>query len=279
MNARVFGAVLCGSLGFAAAAMAQTPQGGVATEFPGATITRPTPPNAAQLMLRKRVEEVDWVENTLEEVFDWLRVQGNRQVNIIPRWNHLTTENVGLDTPVTLQLYGTTVADVLNETLLQISSSGQLTYHGLGNKLVISTRGDFDSKMYTRIYDVTDLLLRIPDFGETALAIDLQQAQQTTSGSGGSQSVFQGGSSGQEQTRGGEQAERRVQDRLNLFRELIEQSIEPTSWDLTGSPSATLGGAGGGQGRIRVLGSALIVTNTIEVHEKISGAFKFKRRR
>lgn len=282
MNARVFGAALCGLLACAVTATAQVPQGGVLTEFSGATLARPTPANAVELLLKKRVDSVDWVENTLEEVLDWLREQGGRKINIIPRWNHLKNENVGLDTPVTLQLYETTVAEVLNETLLQISDSGQLTYHGVGSRLVISTRVDFDSKMYTRVYDVTDLLMRVPDFGETALAVDLQQAQQTSGGGGGSQSVFQGGAGGQEETVGGEQAERELEERLTKFRGIIEQSIEPGSWDLTGGPSALTagaGGGGGGQGRIRVLGNSLIITNTIEVHEKIGGRFSFKRRR
>jgi hypothetical protein len=278
MNARINGAVLCGLLAFAATAGAQNPQGGVVTEFSAATMTQAVPRNAVELMLAKRVDSVDWVENTLEEVIDWVREQGNRKVNIIPRWNLLSTEGVGLDTPVTLKLYETTVAEVLDETLRQASDSGQLTYHGVGNKLVISTRADFDATMHTRVYDVTDLLMLVPDFGETAPAIDLQNTQQT-SGGGGGQSVFQGGSSGQEQTRGGEQAERELEERLTKFRELIEQSIEPTSWNLAGSTSAAAAGAGGGQGRVRVLGRSLIITNTIEVHEKIAGRFGYKSRR
>jgi hypothetical protein len=278
MNKRINGAVLCGLLACTSMAIAQSPQGGALSEFSASNITRPTPPNAVEVMLAKKVESIDWVDNTLEEALDWLREQGNRKVNVIPRWNHLSAEGVGLDTPVTLKLYETTVADVLNEMLLQISDTGQLTFHGLGNKLTISTRADFDTKLYTRVYDVTDILLRIPDFGETAPAVNMQNAQQT-SGGGGGQSVFQGGSSGQEQTRGGEQAERRLEERLLEFGQQIQQIIEPTSWNLAGTANAgaaIAAGAGGGQGRLRVFGNSLIITNTIEVHEKIAGRFGFK---
>jgi|GEM_PF-1198385 len=278
MNKQVLNAMLSGLLLCAATAMAQTPQGGVATGFSAANITQPTPTNAVQILLAKPVESVDWVENTFEEVLDWLREQGGLKINVIARMNQLKGVGVTLDTPVTLKLYNTTVAEVLDEALLQMSDGDQLTFHGFGNKLIISTRSDFDSKMYTRVYDVTDLLLRVPDFGETAPAIDLQNAQQTSGGGGSAQSVFQGGNSGQEQTRGGQQAERETEKRLKKFRELIEQSIEPKSWDLTGSSAAAVAGAGGGRGRIRVLGNSLIITNTIEVHEKIAGAFRFKRR-
>ncbi len=278
MNKRTNGAALCGLLACTAMTLAQAPQGGMLTEFSAASITRPTPQNAVELLLAKKIESVDWVENTLEEAFDWLREQGNRKVNIIPRWNQLSAEGVGLDTPVTMKLYETTVAEVLSEILLQISDSGQLSFQGIGNKLTISTRGDFDGKMYTLVYNVTDLLLRVPDFGQTAPAIDLQNTQQT-SGGGGGQSVFQGGSSGQEQTQGGEQAERELEDRLTKFRDLIEQSIEPNSWNLAGSSNPGAAGGGGGQGRVRILGTSLIITNTIEVHEKIAGRFSFKHRR
>jgi hypothetical protein len=59
-----------------------------------------------------------------------------------------------------------------------------------------------------------------------------------------------------------------------MLRELIEQTIAPESWDLTGSDSPQTAG-GGGTGRIRVFNTSLVVRNTIEVHEMIAGAFRF----
>jgi hypothetical protein len=125
-------------------------------------------------------------------------------------------------------------------------------------------------------------MFRVPNFGQNAPQIDLQQAGQGGGGGGGggagsSRGVFSGAGGGQEEEEGGEQAEQEMEERLERLRALIEQSIEPQSWDLTGSPSQQTMGqlGGGGRGRIRVFNRSLVVTNTIEVHEQIAGWFAY----
>ena len=65
-------------------------------------------------LLRKHVEKVDWVEVTFEEVLEWLRGMADDNVNIVPRWTALNAVGVDTDSPVTLNLKDTTVAEVLN---------------------------------------------------------------------------------------------------------------------------------------------------------------------
>lgn len=220
--------------------------------------------NVAMHVLRKRVESVDWTESTFEEVLDWLRDQSDGRLNIISRWNALGVESIGPESLITLQLNNTTVAEVLNETMSQLSEDGEAQYRGIGNAIQISTKADFGRTLYFRVYDVTDILFRVRDFGREAPKIDLQQTGGRGGGGGaggGGQSVFQGGG-GQGNQQGGQQAEQELEEQLTDLKDLIEQIIMPSSWSTNG-----------GQGQIGVFNRSLIVYNTIEVHELLSGSF------
>lgn len=248
---------------------AGTPQG--STEVRTLISARPVQ-NAASNLLRKRVESVDWIDKPFEEVVEWLKGESDGMVNVIPRWIALNVESVDRDTLVNLQLNSTTIADVLNEVLDQLSPDGQLGYRAMGNTLRLSSKDDFDRKMYLRIYDATDILFKVPNFGQDAPNIDLQNTNQGGGGGGGGggQSVFQGGGGqGGSQEDSGEQAEQDLRERLEELRKLIEETISPETWD-TGTGQGQIGG----RGRIRVFNRSLVVYNTIEVHEQIAGRFR-----
>lgn len=245
--------------------------------------------NAAITLLKKRVESIDWLDKPFEDIVKWLSDQGESQVNVIMREGPLGVESVSRDTAVNLRLINTTVGDVLNETMRALSEDGEVTYHAHGNTLTISTKQDFGREMYVRVYDVTDLLMRVPDFGQSAPQIDLQTVAQNSGGQGGGggQSVFGGAGGGEEEDdEGGQQGEMETLRRLGEVRNTILRTIHPDSWEDTpqaiGGGGAGLnygtGGApvgGGGKGRIHVYNRALIVYNTIEVHEAIVGEFRY----
>lgn len=290
IKSRMFCAFSCVVLGYVALASGQQPpRPADETEQTKATTseaTIPAPPSsrAAESLLRKRVEAVDWTDKTFEEVLDWLRDSGDDRVNIVPKWGPLGVENVNRESLVTLQLNNTTVADVLIEALDQLSEDGEIRYRGIDNKLTISTRQDFERKHHVRIYNATDLLFRIPDFGQGAPIIDLQRTARgggggSGGGGGGGQSVFGGGSgggqSGSQDNESGQQAEQLIEQRLTKLKELIQRTIAPETWDLTGT-QGTSAQAAGGRGRIEVYSRSLVISNTIEVHEEIAGAFSFE---
>lgn len=279
MNKRMWLAGIVGLLGTGAVTWAQEAETVVQETRVRATREEQLPDftvgsrEAAADLLRQRISSVDWSDATFEEVLDWVKDQGEGRVNIVPKWGPLTIEGVNRESIINLQLNNTNIADVMNEVLDQLSEDGQIQYRAIGNKLTISTKGDFERTMYVRVYDITDMLFRVENFGEDAPLIDLQNAGRSGgSGGGGGQSVFSGAGTGQrgEST---DQLEQENEERLTKLRELIEQTIAPDSWDLTGSN--TSGGGGGGQGRIRVHQTSLVVRNTIEVHEMIAGAFVF----
>ncbi len=218
-------------------------------------------------LLRKHVEKVDWVEVTFEEVLEWLRGIADDNVNIVPRWTALNAVGVDTDSPVTLNLKDITVAEVLNEVMGLLSEDDQLLYRGERNVLRISSKDDFSRKLEVKVYDVTDILFDIPDMGQSAPLVDLQQASRSSGGgSGGSgQSVFRGGSSGQSEEL--EQEKDDLEEWLLELRDMLYLVIEPETWI-----------EGGGTGTIEVYnGRSLIVRNTIEVHEQIGGLFVYDR--
>ena len=226
---------------------------------------RPAEPAIA--LLAKRVDGVNWIEKPLEEVFEWFKEEAEGAVDVIPRWTALNTESVDEDSLVTLSLRGATLGEVLQEVLDLLSEDGALGFHAYHDKLRISTKTDFDRKLYLRVYDVNDILFRVPDMGQDAPQIDLQTvATSGSGGGGGGQSVFSGAGGGSQQT-GGEQAEQEFNTQLQALATLIQDVVAPETW-------AT--GATGGRGRIRVFNRSLVVSNTIEVHETIAGSFTYE---
>jgi hypothetical protein len=218
--------------------------------------------NAAIGVLRKRVERVEWSDQPLELVIEWLRQQGD--ANVVVNWNAMSFAGVERESLVTLSMRNTSVAEVLNEVLEQMAQdqAEPLRYRGVGNTIRISTARDFDRKLYLRVYDGTDLLFKIPSFTD-APEIDLQQQQQSGGQGGGGQSqpVFTTTGGSGEDERGGEQ-DREIEERIKQLRELIEDSIEPDVWDING-----------GKATVRAFNKQLVIRAPIEVHEQIAGLF------
>lgn len=235
---------------------------------------RPVDPRQQTLaweFLLKRVDKVNWSETSFEEVLNWLRDQSEDRVNIIPNWRALNQEQVDAEKTITLQLRNTTISEILNEVVDQLADDNRVSFRAEGDKLRISTKQDFERKMEVRVYDVKDLLVTLPDFGENAPIIDLQSASKKSGGGGGGgggQSVF-GGS----QSKGGQELkeeEEKIKTRLEDLRNMIKRTIEPQSWGGEGAAA----GAAGGRGQIELFNNrALIILNTIEVHEQIAGFF------
>ncbi len=113
--------------------------------------------------LNKRVDSVDWDDTPLESVIEWLREQGPK-TNVIVVWRALEAQGIDADTPVTLKFRDARVGQILDEALNQVADGAELRFRGSGNTIKISTRDDFNRKLYVRAYDVSDLIFQVPDF-------------------------------------------------------------------------------------------------------------------
>ncbi len=225
--------------------------------------------NPVRALLQKQVEGVDWEERTLADVVDWLKANSTEhgKVNVVVRWRALEMESIDQDSAVTLSMEYTTVKDVLDEVLAQLSDIDPLTYLGEGNKLTISTTSNFNRKLYTRAYDIADIMVKIKNFSGSP-QIEIDQQQQGGGGGGASgqvnvQSIFQGGGGGggnDDEDEGEEEEEERAEDIMEFVRTIVE----PDTWQ-----------ENGGLGTMAVLNKQLVVRNTLTVHEILGGPMHF----
>lgn len=213
-------------------------------------------------------EPIDWQDKPFNEIVEWL---GNQEstgapVNMNIIMKTLVMEEAGVDTEyeVNLQVRNLSLGKILNLVLGEVGGSDpatQLGYVAQDNLLTLSTQDDLNSKLYLKAYDVTDIILNVPDFinAPTLDVTSLQERQGQQSrgggGGGGSGQLFQGGSGDES----GEESKRTA--KMEQLVELIQETIARDSWQ-----------ANGGEGTISFNGSSLIVYNTLEVHQKIESA-------
>lgn len=270
LNRRCFGALVVGMC-FPIVATAQislptTASGSRAGSQVVAKAKAKKPSNIALKVLRKKIDSVEWNEEPLETVFDWVKEQDESgELNVIANWTELEIAGPTRETPVTLSLSNASVAEVLNEVLTQLRavSGEELGYRGMANFLRFSSEADFDRKLYLRVYDVTDILIAIPNFGEEAPQIDIAQTASSSGGGGGggtgNQQVFTGGNQGNQS---GQQDDQELEERLAALQLLITETVEPFHWI-----------EAGGDGTIRVFARSLVIRASVKVHEEIAGHF------
>jgi hypothetical protein len=208
--------------------------------------------------LNERIDEVAFEEAPLDQVMEWLGSLTPMQV--YPRWQTLEDAGIDQDKPISMNVRGLRLSQVL--WLLMKEAGGPdivLAYRASGRLLTISTAEDLSKEMVTRVYDVADLLVRVPTI-PNRMSIDLTQlSQQQGQGGGSSQSIFGGAGGGSQQyddDRGREDDQEDIDELVNL----IIQTIEPDSWT-----------DNGGYGTIHAYNKLLVVYNNILVHQKLGG--------
>lgn len=210
-------------------------------------------PVSTAALLNQRLPEVRFVETPLDQVIEWLAEF--TQMNVVVRWETIVDAGVERDAPVSLQVRNLRLSQVLWLIMNEAAGSDLvLAYRASGNLLILSTEEDLGREMITKVYDVSDLLVRPPQTGRP----DYQQSNQglgQQSGGGGGQSIF-----GQGQQQNTQQQEPGQDVQIEELVTLIKNTVEPDSWD-----------TGAGKGSISVFGSLLIVRNTILVHQQLGG--------
>ncbi|HRX86813.1 MAG TPA: hypothetical protein P5572_17440, partial [Phycisphaerae bacterium] len=243
-------------------------------------------------VMYKRVESVDWEDQPLESVVEWLEQQG--PINVVVVWRALEALGVDADTPVSLRMHNVTVRQILSEALNQVSEHGEIRFRGSGNTVKITTREELNQDLIVRAYDVSDLIMHVPDFKGPEISISDEGGQGGGGGGGvgggggsfgggggfgggaggagggfggggfgggamggqGNQNPFSGsGDSGDEEDEG-----KSVEERMDDLVELIRETIEPESWAENGGPNT-----------IRAFRRQIIVRAPIEIQEQIGG--------
>jgi hypothetical protein len=207
--------------------------------------------------LNQRIPELGFEDLPLEQVVQWLGEYTRLDISV--RWQTLGDAGVDRDKPISIRARDLRLTQVL--WLLMNEAGGsevKLGYRASGNLLVLSTAADLDREMVTKIYDVSDLLIRLPRAGrQGAFDVTAGMGQQGTGANSGVLQAGKGSNGGNADNQNGEQAgEREMQELVKL----IQETVEPDSWRVHE-----------GMGTIVPYQRSIIVRNTIQVHQRLGG--------
>jgi uncharacterized membrane protein YgcG len=196
---------------------------------------------------------------SISDAIDFLRdVSG---ANMTVNWKALEEQGVSKDTPINLKLRQVSLRRALELVLSEVGGPGKLGYTVDENVIEITSQELVDSKMYTRVYPIQDLIMEVPDFDNapdfSLTSTTTNSGQSGGNGGGGSgTSLFTGG--------GGGKTEKTTTpaQRANDLIDLIRSTIRPEIWQ-----------ENGGKAVIRYFNGNLIVTAPRSVQEAIGGTF------
>ena len=211
---------------------------------------------AVRRKLRELLAEINFQDTPLESAVNQIRSLND--INIQVNWNALEFAGIDRDTAVTARLRNISLEKALQVILDDAEDVGgggiQLGYVLDEGVLTISTEEDLQQKQITKVYDIRDLLVDVPQFTDPA-TFDLGDA-----GGGGGGGGAGGGVSGADifgdisQQAGAQQAV----DLQTRILEIINNVVAPDTWIQAG-----------GLGSLDAMRGMLIVTNSPTVHREM----------
>ncbi len=216
-----------------------------------------------QAQLDRRLPEVRFDGIGFSDVIDFLR--DVTSANIFVNWQALESSGIDRNAPVTARLRDVRFSKALDIILSAVGGSlVQLGYTIDDGVITISTAEDLSQSTVTRVYDIRDLIINIPDFTE-APEFDLESNNSSGrqgggggGGGGGSSGGLFGGSSSSSSS---EEDEISREELVEQIIQLIQETVAPDSWRDNG----------GTVGAIRELQGQLIVTQTSENQRALVG--------
>lgn len=208
---------------------------------------------------------LDMEEIPLSDVIQYIRDRAG--CSIYTNWRALALSGVDKSTPVTLKLRNVTLArtlDVLCDDLSGGKGMLESVYWILDRGvLTITTGSALDTQLATRVLDVGDLLVVVPNFRSPRMDLNPEDQQRRqgqggfgsgAGGGGGGDGGFfddEGGGGGRDQDRNIEEERPESRERIRkTLVEIVKQSIGEEMWQPTG------------KGSIKMLGSKMIISQT-----------------
>lgn len=213
---------------------------------------------------KKVIRRVDFSDVSLKDAIDFLRDVSDANIHV--NWRALKTIGITRDTKVSLKARDVSVARALTLITDQLSV-GQDKYSSVywvvdEGVVEISTGEALNHSTRVEVYDITDLLLVVPNF--IAPSIDLSRT--TVGNNANNNASIWGNNTGNNNTSNGDIegpgiAEQRQKMRDELV-EIIKLSIGDEMW------------APEGKGSVRILGNKLIISQTPLGFKLLERAFR-----
>jgi len=210
---------------------------------------------AVRLGLQTKIPRLNLSGIGLKEAVGFLSdVSG---VNIMVKWKALEAADITEESPVNVVLKNVSAERALRAVLEDVGGGvTELSYNIDEGVVTISTKDDLAKKTAIRVYDIRDLIYRIPNFGGPRIELSSNATTDnngTTTGSTGG--LFEDTSDNE----GNNEEETLTKaEIIEKIIELIKQSVDPTSWQPTGEI-----------GSVRELHGQLVITQTPENHGAI----------
>jgi len=205
---------------------------------------------------------LDFQRNSFQQVMNFLsQVSGE---NMYVDWRALDFIGVSADDEITLQLNDITLVAALDRVLEQVGDDLDRPQWAIQDGMVtVSSEQALRKHTVTVVYDIRDLLFKVPYFGNAPdldLASALSQAGDAVRNSSGG---FAGGSGGGAIfSDPADQSPRLSREELvDQIVGIIQENIDPEGWRELGGDTGTL----------QELNGNLIITNTVRNHRQIEG--------
>jgi type II secretory pathway component GspD/PulD (secretin) len=183
-------------------------------------------------------------------------VQKSTGLNLDVDWASLKTIGIDPETPITFNLTQDMPAKVVLEKILQHAAKDQYSRPDFAvenGMLNVASADAIQRKTAIGTYNITDLLLEVPDYTE-APVVDLQQILAGGKSTNGA-NPFRAAAT----TRMNERLDRST--RVRQIIDIVKEKIDPTSWRDNG----------GETGSIQELNGSLIIQTTPKNHREIIG--------
>jgi len=232
-----------------------------ARERDRAADARPAADLNIPLRMRVMVTRVDIEGATARDAFEWW--SNTTGIPVLIDWAAMRRDGLDPDQTIELRLRAVRAGTLLGILMRQTQNEqATLIYETTPWFIEIMTRQQAARRPVTRVYDIRDLLIEIPQYTD-APSMDLRDALSNTNSGGGSGGIgggVNGGALFQPLDGGGAaEAPRTRAERADELMDTIRESIEPEIW-------AANGGEGGS---MRYFDGRLIVKAPLYVHRQI----------
>ncbi len=212
----------------------------------------------ANQKLEMKMPKFDFPDLPFSEVVDYIRE--NSGANIFVNWKALEAAGIDNTQTVSIKLTNVSFRKALELALNDVGGGAtELAYAVNDGVVSISTRENLNRETETRVYDIRDLLIRIPNFPGTRVSLDAIGSSMGSSGDSGgsssSESLFDDEDSEDNED---EDVAQTRSELIASVRNMITETIAPDSW----RPEGEIGA-------INELHGNLVITQTSENHRKV----------